>query len=52
LEDLGLDARIILKWILKRLDGKGDCRLDSSGPGREEQANKLSIYVKFGEFLA
>ena len=30
LEDLGVDDRIILKWILKMLGGRG---LDSSGAG-------------------
>jgi hypothetical protein len=33
LEDPGIDARIILKWIFERLNGGGRHRLDRSGSG-------------------
>jgi hypothetical protein len=55
LEDPGVDGRIILKWILKRLNG--GYGLDQSGSGEGQEAgfckcgDEPSGSIKCGEFL-
>ena len=44
--------RITVKMDLIDIGWEGNCRLDSSRPGRGKQANKLRVYIKFREFLA
>jgi hypothetical protein len=40
-EDLSVDGRIILKWIVRKQKG---CELDSCGSGEEPVAEKCSTY--------
>jgi len=55
-EDLGIDWRIVLKWIL-RGSRVGSCWLDSSGSGWGpvvgfcEHGNEHTVYVRGGEFI-
>jgi len=54
LEDLGVDGKLMLKWILSRIAGRG---LDSAGltqgevEGRCERGIETSGSTKCGEFL-
>ena len=50
-EDLGLDGRMILKWIFRKLNGR--CGLDSAAQGRQvvgccESNNEPLVSIKFG----
>jgi hypothetical protein len=55
MEDIGIDVKIILEWILWKYDGK--LWTDSSGSGQGpvagscEDGNKLLDSIKGGEFL-
>jgi hypothetical protein len=53
LEDLGLDGRIILKWILKKWDGGGMewINLAQETDGACEFGNVPSGSIKCGELL-
>jgi hypothetical protein len=54
-EDLGIDGKIILEWILGKHGGK--CGMDASGSGYGRMAgfcihgDEPSSYIKGGEFL-
>jgi hypothetical protein len=53
LKDLGIDGRIILKWILNKLDGKAWTGLIwlKIVAGACEHSNEPSGSIKCGEFL-
>jgi hypothetical protein len=54
-EDLGIDGKIVLKWIVGKYVGKYE--LDPSGSGEGlvagcyDHANESSGFMKFGVFL-
>jgi hypothetical protein len=56
LEDLGVDGRIILRWIFRKWDRKARSGLMwlriGTGSGRFECGNEHSGSIKCGEFLA
>jgi hypothetical protein len=55
LKDPGVDGRIILKWILKKLDGGHRPDLSSSGEeqvaGICKNGDEPSGFIKYGKFL-
>jgi hypothetical protein len=54
LEDLGVDGRILLKWIFRKLDGVMDCIDVAEDRGRWrfcECSNEPSGFIKCGEFF-
>jgi hypothetical protein len=53
-EGLGIDGRIILKWVLGKLVGEMDWIMwlrIGAGSGSCEHGNKLSSSIKGGKFL-
>jgi len=55
LEDLGIDGRIILRWIFRKWDRGHELHRAGSGLGQVagscECGNELSGSIKCGEFL-
>jgi len=51
LEDLGVDGRIILKWIFKKLDGGMDWIGLAQLAGSFERGNESLGSIKFEAFL-